>query len=190
MKSVRNFVVPAVALITAIHAHAAPVSSLAASGVAVGASGPSPSAVAAAISAAQPVDPVESDGARLAMLQKRIPVLQAEKQIAELEKAIRDANTSSAAGGMPGGVPPGLGGPSNANRAPAPTAELGSGSVEVRGIDSYNGKFSATLVAGGRVDDVRVGDSFAGWRVARISAADVTLTRTRGGRVETRIVRY
>ncbi|WP_321959257.1 type IV pilus biogenesis protein PilP [Burkholderia cenocepacia] len=187
MKPSATFAVAAVALVVAVHANATPATSSAPGA----ASAPTDAQISSAIAAAQPLDRPESDGARLASLQKRIPILQAEKQIAELEKAIRDANGSPGAAGIPVGMPPGVTGQLGVDRAPGVHAvDRASGPVQVRGIDSYNGKFSATLAAGSRIDDVHVGDTFEGWRVARISVGDVTLTRSRGGRTETRVVRY
>lgn len=191
MKSLRPFAVPLLAIVAIFSAHAAPAPAATPSSAVATASAPTDPRRPGVINSAQSLDRVESDGARLASMQKRIAILEGEKRIAELEKAIRDANGTSAAPGLPLGLPSSLGGPLNANRPPAPQlTDSGNGFVEVKGIDSYNGKFSATLSGSGRVDDVHVGDTFAGWRVARITVADVTLTRNRAGRIETRVVRY
>ncbi|HHT8966396.1 TPA: type IV pilus biogenesis protein PilP [Burkholderia cenocepacia] len=190
MKSVRDFAVPLLAVVATLSAHAAPTPAAAPSSAAA-ASAPTDALSTGPIKSAQSQDRFESDGARLASMQKRIAILEGEKRIAELEKAIRDANGTPGAGGLSPGLPAGVTGPLNVGHLPViQSSDSGSGFVEVKGIDSYNGKFSATLSAAGRVDDVHVGDTFAGWRVARITVADVTLTRNRAGRTETRVVRY
>ncbi|WP_155741194.1 hypothetical protein [Burkholderia pseudomultivorans] len=191
MRNVRTFAGYVFALAVVQHAHAASASTVAGSAVAASAMAPTSASVAPVGKDEPPLDGAVSDGARLALMQKRIPMLEAEKRIAELEKAIREANGSASPPVSALGLPPGIGGPSHHAQVPAlPPLEPGAGFVEVKGIDSYNGKFSATLASGGRVDDVHVGDTFAGWRVARIGSADVTLTRKRAGRTETRVVRY
>ncbi|MGY4837969.1 hypothetical protein [Burkholderia pyrrocinia] len=191
MKSVRPFAVPLLAVVATLSAHAAPTPAAAPSSAVVAASAPTDAQSPGPTKSAQSQDRFESDGARLASMQKRIAILEGEKRIAELEKAIRDANGTPGAGGLPPGLPAGVSGPLNVGHLPViQSSDSGSGFVEVKGIDSYNGKFSATLSAAGRVDDVHVGDIFAGWRIARITVADVTLTRNRAGRTETRVVRY
>lgn len=191
MKSVRIFAIPFLATVATLTAHAAPTPAAVPSSDIAAASAPTGAQLPGVIKPAQSLDRLETDGARLASMQKRIAILEGEKRIAELEKAIRDANGATGVSALPVGLPAGLNGPLNVSRPPLmQPPESGNGFVEVKGIDSYNGKFSATLSAAGRVDDVHVGDIFAGWRVARITVADVTLTRNRAGRTETRVVRY
>ncbi|MBJ9625028.1 type IV pilus biogenesis protein PilP [Burkholderia multivorans] len=188
MQSVKHILAFTAALVAIVPAHAA----LAAPTASVSAAAPAAAASQAAVTVAsnQPADVGESDGARLAQLQKRIAILQAQKQAAELEKAIREANGAGGTAVLPLGTPPAFGAAQHGDRQ-LPVARAESvGAPEVRGIDAYNGKFSATLAAAGRTEDVRVGDFFAGWRVTRITAADVTLSRAHGGRTETRVLRY
>ncbi|HDR9018065.1 type IV pilus biogenesis protein PilP [Burkholderia vietnamiensis] len=186
----QSIAVPFFAIVASLSAHAFPAAATAAPSTVAKPAAQPDAQVPGAIKGGQQLDVAESDGARLASIQKRIPILEAEKRIAELEKAIRDANASSGLTAIPAGMPAPVGGPPSFNRVPvSPPMDLDSGFVEVKGIDSYNGTFCATLAAAGRVDDVHVGDTFAGWRVMKITAADVTLTRRRAGKAETRVVR-
>ncbi|HDR9036933.1 type IV pilus biogenesis protein PilP [Burkholderia vietnamiensis] len=190
MKFAQSFAMPIFAIVASLSAHAGPAAAPIAPSTVVKPAAQPDAQMPGAIKGGQPLDVAESDGARLASIQRRIPILEAEKRIAELEKAIRDANASTGLTAIPAGVPAPVGGPPGFNRVPSnPPMELDSGFVEVKGIDSYNGKFCATLAAAGRVDDVHVGDTFAGWRVVKITAADVTVTRRRAGKTETRVVR-
>ncbi|MFL9876667.1 type IV pilus biogenesis protein PilP [Paraburkholderia megapolitana] len=120
------------------------------------------------------------DSDALAAAQARIPLLKAEKDIAELEAAIdklRHPDQGGAgrfidAGGPlpPGGVP--------VASTPMPAVS----DIVLAGAGSYDGRYTATLVIGGISREVQIGDVLDnGWKVARIAGDGVQLTR--GARV-------
>lgn len=121
-----------------------------------------------------------SDSDALAAAQARIPLLKAQKDIAELEAAIDKLRHPDqggagrfidAAGPLPpGGVP--------VASTPMPAVS----DIVLAGAGSYDGHYTATLVIGGISREVQIGDVLDnGWKVARIAGDGVQLTR--GARV-------
>lgn len=118
----------------------------------------------------------------LSVLQARLPMLRAQKEVAELEKAIRAAKTDAPSSGfMPlptQPLPPNIGSMTGATPLPTPPATPRAADMVLIGTGSFDGHATATLLSGSVTQDVRVGDVLlGGWRVTRIGADDVELAR-------------
>lgn len=168
---------------------------------AVAADAPSPASPVLAASAPMvssapsPSETATSNGAlsdELGGLQARIQVLEAQRKIAELNKAIRDANGAASAGGQ-SSPPVALNGALPASTATStPSAAIVSkpsaAEMQVLTITAFDGRYRALLDNGSRQQDVQVGDTVAGWLVTRITEHTVELARGKGRQARKRVV--
>ncbi|MFX1767958.1 type IV pilus biogenesis protein PilP [Paraburkholderia sp. A1RI-2L] len=120
---------------------------------------------------------VDTGSDRLSDLQKRIPLLKAQAEIAELEARIRTATAVN-----PGATAPATS-PSPIVVTRSPNASMSSG-IDLLSVRGYKGQYTASLVINGDVVQVSPGDSVdGGWIVSAITGSEVRLTRKGATRV-------
>lgn len=150
------------------------------------ASGAMPVASTSASTGTQPAQPSKvSPSEKLADLQARIPLLQAEAAIAKLNADIATANSAAARAGMGGltelspppipvqgatGAPPAMVG----HVAPTPARPA----IRAVSISGFDGQYRAVIYVSGQSVSVGPGDPVSGgWTVASITESTVRLTR-------------
>lgn len=152
---------------------------------AAAASGVAPPAVSniptAAMTAQSSSDARQPEGAstELAALQARIPILEARKKIATLEKDIRHLQSDEGPS-LPSGVPGPLPGPVGIDTSipPIRSSTRSVSDLALVGTGFYDSRAIATVSIDGVSRDVHVGDPVGnGWTVRSIDPASVTLIR-------------
>ncbi|WP_186143669.1 type IV pilus biogenesis protein PilP [Burkholderia gladioli] len=152
---------------------------------------PSATAPAASTTVAAP-RAVKSVNAQLDDELARTPLLRAQKENADLERAIREASQPKATPSASSGAGPSTGAPSAAPAAPIVTTPSPSPEISKRagppmadlsfvGAGAFNGKWIATVADdSGVFYDVQVGDILpSGWKVTQIAPLFVQLERGR-----------
>ncbi|WP_186198859.1 type IV pilus biogenesis protein PilP [Burkholderia gladioli] len=135
---------------------------------------------------------VKSVNAQLDDELARTPLLRAQKENADLERAIREANQPKATPSASSGAGPSTGAPNAAPAAPIVTTPSPSPEISKRagppmadlsfvGAGAFNGKWIATVADdSGVFYDVQVGDILpSGWKVTQIDPLFVQLERGR-----------
>ncbi|WP_257806947.1 type IV pilus biogenesis protein PilP [Burkholderia glumae] len=170
----------------------APVGASSAAAVPIVSTAPATGTIAPASSATSACSSVTSE---LDAVQARLPLLRAQKEAADLERAIRDANQAKASSpaesgpavAMPTTTTPLPSGATTSASTTSKRVEAPLADLTLAGAGAFNGVWVATLMDGdGSAYDVQIGNVLpSGWKVRHIDPLSVVLERGRHRRTVT-----